>query len=587
MPRTPVQVTIFSNSVGAADGDTPADPLRDAQSAFIDNPAAGAVGGPNEQFLGGAALDAARGRASLPAAASNAVPLSFTLDNQKVTMRLTPENFSDVLLALYTAGGWEWVHQFAYAAGRRIFPAFVAHLTPEQIARQQVYARVAGRSFEDLNRFIADALVAMAERAAEKMRELAETAAGNLALEEVKYGIRKAAPPTPSGLGTDATSGQDDSEASANNEDQSGAGGGGGADTGNPNVQKYVSNPQIAGADKDLVTAIQQLAKAYTDLERLQGTPEKALLNDAAPPPDPPDPEKIRAASAAFSKMLQDALAQHRLAPGILAVCLPKRPSDDAVIDEQTVFASTVEYLAMSRASLAGVPAKYDSAPLREALRKTLRQLTRRLEGFIDVHLDETPETRAAVFAGGSDRRTAFEPLLADQVLERVRADMIAAAKSSANDDAKVRAGFSLAVLNSYLSVSDAREAIPRARASKDALPFIGVAKASSALSLVGLLIPPLGIAGAVVGGIALVGDALNQFNEVARTNAELDFRALDALLTDDQAAFARSLAAKPRGMAVIGGIVTSLAGFALVGRYLPRVGLAVQVVSDAHTLLE
>lgn len=602
MAETPDEIVIVYNSVGAEGGSASKDPVADPQKQFINVQESEAVDLPHKAFLGNGALDAAKGAASAPGVPAYSLPLSFSLGNERVSMRLTPETFSDVLLGLYIAGGWEWVQPFLYSVGSTLLPVDVLRPTrngAHDPARLQAFIRAAQTAISSLNEFIASTLVAIAEQAAVTAQDLAARTLAALDEQERLYGIRQQDTAPPAG-GTEGGTGTNPQGTGTN----SGTGGSGGTTTPATPAASPVyetTQPEMAA---DLVQAIESLAAAYSAVEGEQAKQPKSSTETSAGSEggspgtsgngatggsggsggstveEPFDQKKLDAAHTKLSTLLKDTSAQHKLAPGIFALCLPKRKAG-APLGEQAIYQCAVTYLTQARQSLAQVPATYDSGPLAAAIRGSLPRAAFEL----NVGLQDRPETRAAVFAGRTDRPGLFEPLLADQVLEHVRLSIVDSVKGVDGDDDRVRAGFALAVLNSYLGASDARYAIPRAQEKKDQGPLQSLGKVSAALSLVGLFFPPFLAIGGAIGLVTMFGSALTQLDAVASANQTLDRQALDALLTENDAAFAQILAAKPRGIDVITSIGVSVAEITVLNRVFPLVGLGVGAWSDYQTL--
>ncbi len=253
-------------------------------------------------------------------------------------------------------------------------------------------------------------------------------------------------------------------------------------------------------------------------------------------------------------------------------------------LGEQTVFAATVQYLVQARASLSQLPSSYDASGLEYAVRGALPRV------LLDpqVRLEDRPEVRAAVFSGARVASDGgFQPLTSDLLLEQVRRDIVGAARGPAGDDEKVRAAFTLAVLNSYTAAADARDAIPAARAKEEQAPLKPFSKITAAVSLIGLFVRPVAVVAGGLGLLAMAGSAYLQFRSVAEVNKVLDAAALDALLADDTAAFAQVVASKPRGIDVLTEAGASVGELMLLDRVFPIAGLAVGAWSDIETLME
>jgi hypothetical protein len=589
MENAPDEIVVVYNTVGPEPGRRSEDPVGDPQGPFVKKV--------NDDFLGSGALEAAKGPASAPRPPTYLLPLMFQLDGESVSLELKPGMVSDTLIGLYIAGGWAWaqafLHAFLDAIGRDSgVPSLIDVLQMRAPAakdpgRAKAFAEAVSKALPDLNGLISNVLVEIAQRTIAKAHDLAAVAGSELTVQAQLYDIRPVRAQQPASGGTEGRG----EPTSAEGGDTGGAGGGTGGGSGSePKVteaQGYApADPTKADIVADLVSAIQQLVNAYSTLETEQTLADASAAEthegsptSAPPPPATGQPTKLEAAAGTLSKLLKETTGQHKLAPGIVALCLSKRSDAGDPFDKKIIYSCTAEYIASARESLAQIPVNYNATGLREALAKSTQPEARALE----VSLADTPEARAAVFAG---RGTSFEPLMADQLLERVRRDIVNEAKTARNDDEAVRALFALAVINSYLAASDARDVVPRAQAARAREPLQALAKISAALSLVGLLVPPLGVVGTIIGLYTVYGDALSQLDEVVRLNTRLDTRALETLLSENQAAFAQTLAAKPRPSDVYVELATSFIGFALAGRLLPRLALGVSVVSDAKTLL-
>jgi hypothetical protein len=178
-----------------------------------------------------------------------------------------------------------------------------------------------------------------------------------------------------------------------------------------------------------------------------------------------------------------------------------------------------------------------------------------------------------------------FEPLLANQLLERVREDIVRSTNATAGEEPLLRSAFMLAVLNSYLSIADARHAVAAARLAKQEAPWGRADQAAACLSLIGLLVPPVGLLGVALGAYSMYGHLTNQFESLAQSRKAMHDTAVAAAMADDSVELAQVLADFPRMETVVAELVLSFGGMHLASK-IPVVGLAMQVVGDAETLL-
>jgi hypothetical protein len=559
-------------------------PVGSAEKDFIHKPNGTAVERFNDAFLGNGALDAAKGPASRKDTQSITLPILFYIAGEPIKVSLKPENFSDALFSLYTAGAWDWAEPFLAAVRKALFPLDTQRdLSQEQIARINAFLKVAPQGITDLNKSIANALVELARSVVDKAQQLATQARAQIESQKATYGIVEVDTKPATG-GTEG--GPGGGGAGSGNE---GSGGGGGNSDKTTKPVFGVPDPNTRAAAADLVAAIQKLATAYSQLEKAQLDFQNTA--SAEPYSGAPPSQDVTAAHHALSKLLKAVAVNHPLASGILALCLPQRSSEGA-LDEQTIYDCTLDYVAQAEDWLASLSRTYDYAELRNALaRPTYSQATALGISLpeLGISLPDTPETRAAVFSGRTDRGVMFEPLVADQILDRVRHDIVAEARTSPTDDRDVWTIFMLTVLNSYIAVADARDVIPEALAAIEEKPMQVFNKVLAALSLVGLLVPPVfaAVQASRLAEFALFGNALIQLDQVARLNSKLNRVALDALLVGDAEKFALTIASKPRATDVMADIMISFIGYQALGKMLPPIALAVQAFNDGETLLE
>jgi hypothetical protein len=610
----PGEIVLVYNAVGAADqapAEADASPEASAvsspQQQFVGGPQQAQVGQPQRAFVtdaaaaatrpaqdavGQAALDRVAGPASAPPRST--LPLSFDAGGERISVTLAPETFAEVLFGLYIAGGWPWVRSFMTAVGSAILPTIRSN--SGAFDRLRLFLPAAQSALASLNDRIASALVAIAEQTVDKAQELATNTAQLLTDEEQVYGIKlKPKPDT----------------------GQGGAEGGGGSDTPEEPTPTFdKEDPDKAAAANDLVIAVEALVAAFTELETARGGASPAASGSDAQgqggsggsgtgssgagggggsdtgqsgaeggtgKQTPPDPARITAARDKLTNLLRDASAQHKLAPGIAGLCLAKRKGSGA-LGETVVFEASLAYMAQAREALGRVPASYNSGPLGVVLREELPRKAREAGYELKVVLDDTPETRAAVYVG---RATAgvFEPLALDALLEHVRSDIFDTAKDGEDED-RVRALFAIMALDSYLAASDARTVVARAEAEREGAPIRRGGKLAAALSLIGLRFPPALVAATAVGVTVMFASALQQFDELARTDRAIDTRSLDALLAGEDAQFAQMIAMRPRGTDVLTTIGVELMKQQAM-LMIPVIGTALGAYQDVRTLVE
>lgn len=617
VPELPDSIVILGTGLSDPEpGAPPADPVKDVEARFLTEPGKAAVDAPQQAYVGDGALDAAKGPASEPRPEVLTLPLSFDLDNERVNVVVTPESFSEVLIGLYIAGEWKWVQSFLHAVGASLLRANVVgrgnqlyrqpKADPADSARLRAFGDAAQTAIGALNDHIASALVALALQVTDKAQELSATTTASLTEQERIYGITVRPPPADTGQG--GAEGGSGSDSAAN------------APAAENTAPHYESaQPEVAA---DLVAAVEEVVTACASYQGLQQAFDKAKQEKKSEPPSstgsggpsgagggaggqgasggqvgsggqsgaeggtgtnpPPALKDVQSAQERVAKTLKDAAAQHRLAPGIAALCL-KQKKEGQSLGDQVVFAATVQYLAQARASLTQLPATYDVSSLDYAVRGALPRVLLDPE----VRLEDRPEVRAAVFSGARVASGGFQPLASDLLLGEVRRDVVRAATGPVDDDEKVRAAFTLAVLNSYLASADARDAIPAAKAKEERAPLKVLSKITAAASLLGLFVRPVALVAGGLGMLEMAGNAYLQFRSVAESNKVLDAAALDALLADETAAFAQIVASKPRGIDVLTEVGASVGEMMLLDRVFPLAGLAVGAWSDVETLIE
>lgn len=589
---------------GTPPGSPVVDPVA-AQASMLDDATTRFVVAPQSTFLGQGALDAASGPPGRDGRAMK-VRVSFDISGQSSELDLVPEAVEDLLIALYTASGWDGVQAFLTGLGRRVFHVesvaptsrFSMEPTPDPpalVEQRNAYATAVTNGLATLNGLIADTLVEFSTRATQLGFSLAADAMKRLTALDANYGIR---------LKRD--------ESPVNN---NGAGGGGGSDPGTSGAEggpgrsqtEYeVRDPLVPGAAEDLVVAIKALGDTYSRIERAktflamkgstinQGAPSGGGTagtgagggagGGGSPAPDPYSEASLADDIGKFQTLLKAAIAQHRIVPGVLALCLPERSdTDNGSLEDQVIYAQVAAYLQMATGWLRDVPETMDSTPLRAAMTRSLHGINRSLQ----LDLKDVPEVRAAVWAGRSERSGAWEPLLAEQLLDRVRVDIVEGAAESGDEADAMRAAFAVAVLTSYLRSADASVAVRTATLAKAESSMLGQDKSVAALSLMSLLVPPIRTVTLAIGLMTMAGHAMNQFTALASSNRAADAAALDALLADDSVVFVTILSNKPRFEELIGEIAKTMTMQMVFDTVFPVAGLVVQVASDVATLLE
>lgn len=575
LPGELVYVTVADTAAQAA-------PVSHTQAArdVLDDTAA--------RYTGAGALAAA----STPAPATGTPPpagtaptgvapafIVFDLAGERIARPLVPEDVEDTLFSLYMMAGWAGVGACLEAIGREVFAlrsiarpmAMPTRLAPAEQARRMAFAQATAAALDQLHAQVVETLIALAQAAQDKALALRDIGVELLARQAAVYGVREAQTPL----------------------SQGGAEGGSGADPG-----YTLGEPGVQGAVEDLVAAVAGLATAYAAVEQAlaksaqaqQASPAQGAGGGGGTQPGAggaqggtgsdgtPDPAQLQDASLAFQARLRDVVAQHPLAPGVFAACLPHRAAD-GTLQAADVRRALCEYIPQAAALLQAVPASHASDRLRVVLGEPLRDLARALH----LVLDDVPEVRASLWAAREDA-AAFEPLMAGPVLEAVREDLIAA--TGEDEDALLRTAFALAVLDSLRRAGDDRDAVLQAQAQAAQAPLRRQDKTVAALSLVGLLVPQVRAFAAVFGLATVLGHALAQLDEISRLQANLDRAALQALLAGDAASFATTLAAKPRASDVVTELLSGIAIGKAVDTVVPALGLLMQVEGDVQTLL-
>ncbi len=594
-------------------GDFPvADPVSGAAARAVAAPTQLAIGAPTGQFIDDAVLAAASSgvpdRSNLPDAT-----LSFDLDGENIGVTIAPEYVEDAMLSLYVSSGWDGVQALLFALGREVFPITAAGrpqgLSPASavqarvVEQRQAFATAVSAGLVTLRGLIEDTLVEFAEAGLLKAEGLATAAREQLDRAEKTYGVRLKPQPLPSTTGAGGSGGTSGAGGGGNTGGNSGAEGGSGHDT---PPEYEIHDPAVPGAAEDLANGVRALAKAYAKVEDAQGkidayknspagaapanagtggsggsTPPSNPPGTPTPYPARPDPGELPEATKAFHDLMRQVGEQHPVAPGVLAMCLPERESGTDLKD-QVVLAQLFAYLPAARGYLTQIPKKYPTAMFRYELGRSVNSINRELK----LNLSDTPETRAALWAGRDGRGGILEPLLADQLLGAVRADLVAAS-TAADEETLLRTAFALSVLNSYLAAGDARDLVRYAALDKAEAPLRRYDKTVAFLSIVGYFVKPVAAVSAVLGVMTVYGHMFNQFAVLAAENAELDNVALEALLLDDTGRYVTTLANKPRAGKIVEEILLSTGKSMALSTCVPALGLFFQVVSDVQTLAE
>ena len=612
------QVVVMVGANLPSAGDTASgDPVSGASARAVAAPTQQAIGAPADRFVGDAALAAAIRNVPARSTLLDA-RLSFELDGEDMDLAMAPEHVEEAMLSLYVSSGWDGVQALLFALGREVFPVVDAGQPPglqhgqgvpaQVVARRQAFATGVSEALLTLRGLIEETLVELAEAALAKAGTMATTAREQLDRAEWTYGVRLKPMPPP------ATSGAGGSG------DSSGAGGGGGTTGGgaggnsgaeggsgqSPRPEYEIHDPGIPGAAEDLAQGIRALAQVYAKVESAQGkidaykaSPAGAAPTNAGtggsgggstpptqpgtptPYPDTPDAAELPAATKAFHDLLRQVAEQHPVAPGVLAMCLPERESGKDLTN-QIVFAQLFAYLPVARASLGLVPTAYPTSLFRYELGRSINPINRELR----LNISDTPETRAALWAGRDGRGGTLEPLLAEQLLAAVRTDLVTASKAT-DEETLLRTAFALSVLNSYLAAGDARDQVRYAALEKAEEPLRRYDKSVAFLSMIGYFVKPVAIAATVFGVMTAYGHMVNQFAVLAAENADLDHAALEALLLDDTGRYVTTLANKPRAGKIVEEILLSTGKTMALNTCVPALGLFASVVSDVQTLAE
>jgi len=513
--------------------------LADAERTFLKQPQA--------QYTGAGALAAAAGPVA-GARSETAIALEFVVGDEHVSLRIAPHQVSDCLVSLYVIGAWEAVNGFLGALGAKAskeanpgsglpaMPARFAPFTDPTLA----CVKAAAEALRELQELVRESLVIIAERSLASAHDMARRTEQLLQAAEQAYGVR-------------AVQGAEDTF--------------------------EVEDPGAPGLAEELVGAVQELRAAYGKI--------LAEQNPDNPSPDSrrlPNQALIAKAAADFSSLLKAKAKEHRVVAGVLGLSIQEEGTSGLGTEaeaRQKVFRWLAAYLESARGWLKVIPAAYPSNLLRHGMGNS----TRRVNRTLGLALDDVPEVRAALWAGRDTEEAVFEPLLANQLLERVRQDILRSTNATAGEEPLLRSAFMLAVLNSYLATADARHAVAAARLAKQEAPWARADQAAACLSLLGLLVPPVGLVGVALGGYSMYGHLTNQFESLAQSRQATQNAAIDAVMADDSVELAQLLADFPRMETVVAELVLSFGGMHLASK-IPVVGLAMQVVGDAETLL-
>src|SRR4051794_29968095 len=112
----PEEITVIHASSEVAV--PPQDPVRDPARAFVADPTRTFVDDPARCFLG----EPPPGGRPPRDPAAETVSIQLGLGSQPETISVSARSLPDGLIALYTVGGWPWVHEFLVAVGKVVFP---------------------------------------------------------------------------------------------------------------------------------------------------------------------------------------------------------------------------------------------------------------------------------------------------------------------------------------------------------------------------------------------------------------------------------------------------------------------------------
>lgn len=536
-------------------------------------PARQFLAGQEAKFLGPAALPAAPSRDPGPPVFS----VGLTLNGEPANLTTDADRIGDQLIALYLSGGWDWANALLEAVSRRVVPLRTVGggslRGPGQIPAQHAeLLRRAVEGVEVLKVAIEEAVAELAHAVLERARQQAARVRVALDRAQGRYGVRR----KPRDPGGGASSGAE--------------GGSGTSDTQGFEVHEAAE----PGAAADLMERLRTLVAPYLELQRVldlakASPPETRAPGERPPPgaerspyPGVPSSAELDAARRRYRAALEALAADHPIGPGVFALCvagLLEQP--DQPLDEQRMLAGVFEYFHLAEPRMVQLPQKYPEAVLRYVMKEPLP----RMAGEPAGHVQDTPELRAMWWASRPENRSVFEPLLATRMIDAIRTELVQA--DALDDEELVRTTFMLAVIQSLGLSKRAADALRLAQVEKAERPYQRYDKTSALLSLISLVVPPLGAAAAAIAAFSLYGHCVNQFAALSALTSDAETRAVDALLSDDGVGFALAVGDRPGVADVLLDAAAPLAKDLALAWVLPLVAVALQARDDAKVLLE
>lgn len=281
---------------------------------------------------------------------------------------------------------------------------------------------------------------------------------------------------------------------------------------------------------------------------------------------------------------------QHPIAPTVLALVASKffdneKKAGDLGVGREDILRAALYYLSDGRRRLVGaLPPQSLGAGAASFARLSA---AKRLEKAGRVAQD-TPETRVALWARRPGQEFGYEPADDEGILMKLLEERAAPLAAATEPLAQFQALFRYQVLAELIGARDAADAIEAAEAA-EAMPNEALMTRATVLDLLGLLVPPVGLAGLTIQVYVLAASTLAALDSMRTTDAKIDSAVIGALLEDDGAKALMLLNSKPSLAGLLGPLLVegiSLTAMGALANGVSRgTGIAFQVLLDLKDL--
>ena len=540
-------------------------------------------------------------RGGAPGSTGETVTVEISLAGKPFSFELHPNAVLRMVVHRYCAGGWRAVYALRDAintslatASAQAFPAPRAggELPPPSesdklaVSRAVAFAKKTAGAIETLEMLVRAVLVQAAIDALGVSRERIPQVRARFEAARDRYKIKA----------TEVDLGPTDIKPAVEN-----------AYRDRPKVQVEGSQDEahsLARAVKDLSVLHRNLVwtriEVYAPQTELSRESSPRPDNVPTPTPDPAGDERIKQAKA-----LLDFLGNpggHTFAAPVFALLKGKgetvaaignRSYEEIIASEEitkeiwsTAYAYIRDTLDLLEHLLPEKDEDYPLDALDERLGISLDAMSvARPPGTID-----SPELRAAYWSAQRARVIGYEPFDDEALLTHLAneaADRMRAADRAPDDlpDSPVTSLFALRVLTELIAARDTADRIFALAEKTEAASDATLNRVAGVLGVLGLLFPPVRIAGAGLGLYLLAGSAIATVRDVEEQQQLNEAFGLSALLDSKEAAYAESLVLRPSIAEALLPLVGQMALAELVGRSDREVGELLALFTDLEAI--